>query len=175
MRWTSPKFKQGKYKKLIVDNVVFYPGAKPTKQISKEVLIEMREYTNKAVRREVGKVVPITSQPGPNVLRLRTAMTGVATSAKEMAGYEYIPVAAIVAGVTTATGARDREAFIMLEAEVLDSMTGERLIMAVRKRKGKNLLENDKQKLTLDTVQDIIDDTAVNLRKFIESHKAKIN
>jgi hypothetical protein len=50
---------------------------------------------------------------------MRIAITGISTSAQGLKGYEYIPFAAIAAGVTSATGARDREACILVETELL--------------------------------------------------------
>jgi hypothetical protein len=168
LRWKSSDLIPGRYETLMIDEIVFYPKAKATPQISEELLIEIREYANAALLHEVSKVVPVTSQPGPGVLRLRMAITGVSTSAQGLKGYEYIPFAAIAAGVTSATGARDREAFVIAETELLDSTTGERMFIEVYKRKGKKLIENDTQKLTLDTVRDMIDDGAEQTRRFFE-------
>jgi hypothetical protein len=50
---------------------------------------------------------------------MRIAITGISTSAQRLKGYECIPFAAIAAGVTPATGARDREAYILVETELL--------------------------------------------------------
>jgi hypothetical protein len=115
----------------------------------------------------------VTSQPGPDVLRMRMAITGVSTSAQGLKGYEYIPFAAIAAGVTSATGARDGEAYIIVETELLDSTTGERMVIDVYKQKGKKLIGNDTQKVTLDTVRDLIDDGAAQSRMFFEHLIAK--
>jgi hypothetical protein len=173
LRWQSSDFIAGVYETLMIDDIVFYPGAKATAQISEELLIEIREYSNAALLHEVSKAVPVTSQPGPDVLRMRMAITGVSTSAQGLKGYEYIPFAAIAAGVTSATGARDREAYIIVETELLDSMTGERMFIEVYKQKGKKLIENDTQKVTLDTVRDLIDDGASQSRMFFENLIAK--
>ena len=115
----------------------------------------------------------MASQPGPDVLRMRMAITGVSTSAEGLKGYEYIPIAAIAAGVTSATGARNREAFFIVETELLDSMTGERMFIEVFKKKAKKLIENDTQQVTLDSVRDIIDDGAEQSRMFFEHLIAK--
>jgi hypothetical protein len=153
----------------MIDEIVFYPAGKPTSQISEELLIEMHDYSNAALMHEISKVVPVTSQPGPSVLRMRMAITGVSTSAQGLKAYEYIPVAAIAAGVTSASGARDREAFFVVETELLDSTTGERMFIEVYKQKGEQLIENDTEILTLDTVRDLIDDGAAQSRMFFEN------
>jgi len=173
LRWQSSDLIAGAYETLMIDEIVFYPKPTPTPQISEELLIEIREYANAALLHEVSKVVPVTSQPGSDVLRMRMAITGVSTSAEGLKGYEYIPIAAIAAGVTSATGARNREAFFVVETELLDSMTGERMFIEVFKKKAKKLLENDTQKVTLDTVRDLIDDGAEQSRLFFEDLTGK--
>lgn len=170
LRWTSPKLKSQSYTKLILDDVVFYPKPKTSPQISKEVLVDIREYTNKALRREVGKSVSMVSQPGSEVLRMRTALTGVSTPLEGLKVYEYIPIAAVIAGVTTAIGERDREAFIVMEAELLDSRTGERLAIVVRKKSAKKQLKDDKEQLSLENIRDVIDEAADQARMFFEGH-----
>jgi hypothetical protein len=173
LRWQSSDLIPGAYESLMMDEIVFYPAPKATPQISEELLIEIREYSNSTLRYEISKAVPVTSQPGPGVLRMRMAITGVSTAKEGLKGYEYIPIAAIAAGVTSATGARDREAFFIVETELLDSTTGERMFLEVYKKKAKKLLENDTQKVTLDDVRDIIDDGAEQSRKFFDHLKVK--
>ena len=168
LRWKSSDLIPGAYESLMIDEIVFYPAPIATPQISEELLIEMKEYANATLLHEISKVVPVTSQPGSDVLRMRMAITGVSTAMEGLKSYEYIPIAAIAAGVTSATGARDREAFFVVETELLDSTTGERMFIEVFKKKAKKLLENDTQKVTLDTVRDLIDDGAEQSRKFFE-------
>ena len=168
LRWQSSLLIPGWYNKLMIDEIVFYPEGKATPQISEKVLIEIRKYSNSALKREVSRVVPLTSQPGPSVLRMRLAITGVSTAAEGLKGYEYIPIAAIAAGVTSMTGARDREVFIIAETELLDSTTGERMFIEVYKKKAKKLIKNSTQKVTLDTVRDVIDDGVEQSRLFFE-------
>lgn len=170
LRWKSPKLDSQSYTKIILDNIVFYPKPKTTPQISKDVLIQIRGYANEALKREVSKVLPLTNQPGPGVLRIRAALTGVATAAEGLKAYEYIPIAAIAAGITTAAGGRDREAFIIIEFELLDSRTGKRLAMSVSKRKAEKLLKDDKQQLSLEHMRKVIDDGADQTRMLFERH-----
>ena len=152
----------------MIDPVVFYPEGEPTPQVSAQLQTEVREYASSALKREVGKVVALTSQPGPSVLRMRLAITGISTAAEGLKGYEYIPIAAIVAGVSSASGERDRETFVLTEAELLDSTTGERLFIQVYKAKGEILLENDEEQVTLDTVRDMIDAGVERTRLLLE-------
>ena len=81
-----------------------------------------------------------------------------------MKAYEYTPFTAIAAGVSMAAGTRDRVTYIFLEAEVIDSLTEEKLGRVVRKVPGKKLLENNEQMLTVEMVQDVLDEKAQNAR-----------
>lgn len=173
LRWKNPDLIAGKYETLMMDDIVFYPAPKETPRISQELLTEIREYSNAALLREVSKVVPVVSQPGADVLRMRMAITGVAVSAQGLKMYEYIPVAAVLAGVSTMAGTRDLEAFLVVETELLDSTTGERMFIEVYKKKVKKLIKSDTQKLTLDTVRELIDDGAKQSRMFFEELTVK--
>ena len=168
LRWQSSDLIPGAYDKIMIDPVVFYPEGEATPQVSAQLQTEVRDYASSALKREVGKGVTLTSQPGPSVLRMRVAITGISTAAEGLKGYEYIPIAAIVAGVSSASGERDRETFILTEAELLDSTTGERLFIQVYKAKGEILLENDEEQVTLDTVRDMFDAGVERTRLLLE-------
>lgn len=178
LRYVNPKprLKEGSRTKIILDDIVFYPPvdeaalaeADPKGQITKEALMKIRDYANEALRREVGKVMTLTNQPGPDTLRIRIALTGVSASTQELKFYEYIPVGLVIAGITTAIGERDLDAFVITEGELLDSVTGERLYMSVRKSKAVEQLKDTKDPLTADHVRKVIDDAAVEARLWLE-------
>jgi len=167
LRYIKPGIKDGNYTKIIVDDVVFYPSIDETAladveakgHITKEALIKIRDYTNEALRREVGKVMTLTDQPGPDTLRIRVALTGLSASTQELAVYEYVPVALVLAGVATVIGERDLDTFVITEGELLKSDTGERLFMSVRKSKAVEQLKDSKEPLTADHVRQVIDDS----------------
>jgi hypothetical protein len=167
-RWVSPKLQKGEYLKLMVDPIVFFPQAQPTPQISAETLRQIGAYANEALRRELGKSFLLVNQAGPGVARLQVAFTGVTTETEGLAPYEYIPVAAIAAGVQEATGTRSREPAIQVEAQVTDSLSNQRLAAAVRRAKAKPVLKNDKEQLTLEMMRPLIDSRAANAHEIID-------
>lgn len=167
-RWVTSKDVKGKYPKMIVESVVFHPEPQATKQVSVETLKGLRTYTDMALARELAKSYSLVSQAGPGVARVRLAITGVAIEDTKLKPREYIPVSAIFAGIAKATGERDKEAFLMLEGIVTDSVSDEKIGMAVRKIPGKKLLENDSQLLTVDMMKSVIDDKAMNARKIFD-------
>ena len=135
--------------------------------------MKIRDYANEALQREVGKVMTLTNQPGPDTLRIRIALTGVSTSTEALAVYEYIPVGLVIAGIATAIGERDLDASVITEGELLDSVTGERLYMSVRKSKVVERLKDSEDPLTADHVRQVIDDAAVEARLWLEREVAK--
>jgi hypothetical protein len=167
-RWVSPKLKKGEYLKLMVDPVVFFPQPQPTPQVSAETLRQIGAYTNEALRREIGKSFLLVNQAGPGVARLQIAFTGVTTETEGLAPYEYIPVAAIVAGAEAASGTRSREPAIQVEMQLVDSLTNQRLAAAVRRAKAKPILKNDKEQLTVEMMRPLIDSRAENGRQILD-------
>lgn len=175
LRYVSPRLKPGSHTKIIIDNIVFYPpfdeeafAEQAGRQVTKEALIKIRDYSNEALRREVGKVMTLTNQPGPGVLRIRVALTGVITQTKALKPYEYIPVGLVIAGLATAVGERDKDAYTIFETEVLESATGERLAMEVLKRRAGERLKDKNEELTADHVRELIDTSAAQTRLFFE-------
>lgn len=167
-RWVNPKLKRGEYLKLIIDPLVFYPAPQPSKQVSNETLQQIRQYADEALRREVGKSFLLVNQVGPGVARVRIAITGITTEAEGMKPYEFIPVAAIVAGAEAAAGTRKRDSFLVVEVELVDSVTNDKLGMAARKIPGKKQLKGEKDQLTLEMMKPVLDDKAANARLILD-------
>ena len=167
-RWVNPKLRRGEYLKLLVEPVVIHPAPQATPQVSGETLFQLRNYFNEALRWEFGKSYLLVNQVGPGVARVRLALTGMTAEAEGLGPHAYIPFATLVAGANTATGERNRPVFLVVEAEVTDSVTQERLGIAVRKSPGKNLLKNDQEQLTLERLRPILDDKAANARLILD-------
>lgn len=155
-RWASDSFSSADYNTAIVDDVVFYPDPEPSDQVSAELLQEMKAYLTKELRAKIGSKVTLVNKPQKGAVRVSAALTGVVTDNENMKPYEIIPVAAIFAIATTATGHRDQEVHVFLEAKVTDSMTGETLVALVREIEGKKL-KNKAQQLKMDHVQGDLD------------------
>jgi len=113
-RWITSSDPKGMYPKLLGDPVVFYPAPEATDQVSVVTLYGLRRYADTALRRELAKFYVLVERVGSGVARVRLALTGVSTEAKGLSGFEYTPLSAIVAGISTATGHRDRIAFLIV-------------------------------------------------------------
>lgn len=122
--WEKASFEWRKYRKLMLDPVTvhFHPEAKP-RQIEPEAVNELTDYFREAVEKELAGEYFIVTTPGPDVLKIRAAIT------------EIIPANPAVNIVTTLA------VFVPLdmggaaiEAEFLDSQTHEVLAMMVDKK-----------------------------------------
>lgn len=124
--WEKPGFDWKRYQKLMIDPVVMYydPKAK-NQEIRPEDLNRLANEFREVVIAELGNDFPVVNTPGPDVLRVRAAIT------------EIIPANPAVNVVTTLI------AFVPLdmggaaiEAEFIDSMTNERVAAMVERKLG---------------------------------------
>lgn len=153
LRYVSPKIKPGDYQKLLIDPIQFYPAPKPTDKVGDQALTDIRNYMDKALRAGLGSKLPLASEPGPGVLRVRPAITAVDTKNQGLKPYELLPVGFIISrGVV----GKAKEATIELEVEVVDSATGERLAALVRKGVGAKIEDKDGQ-LSLPHIRPVLD------------------
>ncbi len=121
------------YKKLMIDPVVvyFHPMAKE-RQINPEALNELAQYFRDTVVEEVQDAYPIVDQPGPDVLRIRAAIT------------DLIPANPVInATMVVAVGLPVDMGGAAMEAEFLDSQTGKPLGAVVDKKVGVPLNPED--------------------------------
>ncbi|WP_449432921.1 DUF3313 domain-containing protein [Pseudomonas putida] len=172
MRWVDPNLKVSQYSQVFIEPSQFYPKPQPTPVISAQTLQEITRYFNEAMRRELGSVLTLASAPGPGTIVVRPAITAVSTSNEGLKPYEVIPIALIAAGVNTATGGRDQEVDIGVEAAFLDGGNQKVLAQVVRKGTGKEL-ENKEQKLTLNDVKPVLDGWAKDMRNSFVALKQK--
>jgi len=166
--WISPALTDHNYAKIMIDPIVLYPAPQPGPQVRSDVLASIQSYLNKAVREQVSKKYEIVNEPARDVIRLRSAITGVKTTTEDLAAYEYIPVALVFAEVSKATGERDEVIELFLEAELADSLSGERMAAGVRKGFGDPLESQDDQ-VELVNVRPVLDGWAQSLVHFLDA------
>lgn len=170
MRWVSPELKGKNYRKIFIDPVIVYPAPKSSKQVHYKLIIDAAAYLEKAVAQQVrGAGMEVVDTPAPGTLRLRAAITTVESKAEGMKVYEVIPIAAIVAGVTAASGTRDRNVEAFLEVEVTDISTGEVMARAVKKGISEETLENDETQVQVKDLKPTLDRWAKDAAAFAEA------
>ena len=155
-RWVGPKLSFANYKKVLIEEVILYPEPEPGPQVSRETLDAVRAYLTMKLREKVDAVLNVVSEPGPEVLRMQLAITGVEVTTEGMKVYEIMPVAAVFGGLKALTGTRDREVLVFLEGKMSDSETGEIVGAVVRRLEGEKL-EGTKEQLRMEHLQGNLD------------------
>ncbi len=172
MRWIDPKIDISKFTSVYIEPTQLYPKPQPTVKIPQQTLNGITSYYDQALKRELGKSLPLASGPGPGVIVVRAAITAVSSKTEGLHAYEVIPVALVAAAVSTASGIRDQETTLATEAVFLDGGTNKVAAQVVRKGTGKPL-ENDSQVMKADDVKSVIDGWAADLHQSYLKLKAK--
>lgn len=139
LSYVKPGVDLKKYNKIMFERIVVMLSAQAeTKELDPAMLKELTDYYTQALFTAVKDGYEVVDQPGPDVLRVRVAITGLKPS-KPVANTmsTIIPVGMVVAGATKAvSGDNLGTGEASTEFELLDSMSGERLAAAVDRRQG---------------------------------------
>ncbi|MCG6900023.1 MAG: DUF3313 domain-containing protein [Gammaproteobacteria bacterium] len=160
LRMVSPSLTPENYHALIIEKVQFYPQPKPSEKVSQSTLDDIVAYLNTELEARLAEKVQVTDKAGPGVARLRIAVTGVGAKAEDLKPYQFIPIALVLTTAKRAATGTPEDAKLYVEAEVTDSVNGERLLVSVRKGTGEKLKKSveGEQVVTLDTVKPLIDE-----------------
>ncbi|MDX2350181.1 MAG: DUF3313 domain-containing protein, partial [Porticoccus sp.] len=152
LRWISDELKSGSYNKVMFDKTVVYPQS-----ISTLFLEDVAAIFDHALRKSFADSVEVVTQPGPGVLRIKPAITGLTSETEGVKTYEFIPVAAIYNGFKAAMGWRSKVSQLFLEFDVIDSVSGKSMAAGVRKGTNEQLTQ---EKVTLSDVRPIVQEWA---------------
>jgi len=164
LRWVDPKLDMSRYNAVYIEPTQFYPRPQATAKIPESTLRGINDYFNQALKREVGKSLPLAQGPGAGVLVVRAAITAVSSKTQGLKPYEFVPVALVAAAVSTGTGIRDQDTVLGTEAQFLDGASGKVIAQVVRKGTGKPLA-NEAQVMKADDVKSVIDGWASDLHQ----------
>lgn len=152
LRWMAPGFKPSDYSTVVFDRLELYPAPKPNERVNLNTLQELQAYTSESAKQALSqnfRVVPSSRdvRKGERAMVLQAAITGVTASNEGMKWYEVVPVAAVIGATQAASGHRDQNTELYIEADLVDATTGAPLAKAVRKVFGENL-KNSSQQIT---------------------------
>ncbi len=124
--WEKTDFNWKQYQKIIIDPVVIYYHPKAEyRQIDPEAVTNLTDYFREVVEEELADEFQVVTEPGPDVLRIRAAIT------------EVVPANPAINIITTAA------VFVPLdmggaaiEAEFIDSVSGEVMASMIDKKLG---------------------------------------
>lgn len=172
MRWIDPKVDISRYTAVYVEPTQFYPRPQATEKIPQSTLDGITRYYDMALKREISNSLSLATKPGPGVIVVRAAITGVSSKTEGLKPYEVIPVALVAAAVSTASGIRDQETELATEAQFLDGGSNKVIAQVVRKGTGMPL-ENADQVLKPGDVTGVIDGWAKDMHQSYQKLKAK--
>jgi hypothetical protein len=159
-RWIGPDFNALNFDHVLVDDVVFYPEARPGPRVSSDTLQQVQQYLSGQLRRKVGDVLAVAKQPALGVLRMQTAITALKVRREGLLGHGALPVGALFAGE------QDVEVRVFVETRFSDSRSGEIVGLSMRELDG-TALERGNAPLTLadmkESLDQATDDAAANL------------
>ncbi len=127
------------YNKIMLEKVRIFLSPEGKEQgVDPDQLKELADYFNQALMTELKSGYQMVDQPGPDVLRIRTAITDVVPgSPVSGTTTSIIPVGMVIAGTKGAiTGTGIGVGQAAAEVEILDSVTGQRIAAAVDRRAG---------------------------------------
>ena len=128
-----------KYNKVMMDEVVFYfKSGADYKGIQPSEIQELNEEFNKAFIEKLGGAYPLTDSPGPDVMRVRVAITNLEPSSPVSGTMSTVIPIGLAASLIKkgTTGEYLGIGSATMEAEFLDSMSNERIAAAIDKAPG---------------------------------------
>ncbi|MEX3777083.1 DUF3313 domain-containing protein [Pseudomonas sp. MYb118] len=169
MRWVIPSWNPNAYDTVVFNRLELYPAPKPNERVNRQTLDELQSYMTSKAKGTLGqkyRVVGSTPPAGSKALILRAAITGVSASNEGMKWYEVVPIAAVVGATQAATGYRDQDTNLFIEAEFIDAKTNQTVAKVVRKVFGTQL-SNESEKISTQDFKVAIDKLNADLAAFI--------
>lgn len=173
MRWVSPSWNPNAYDTVVFNKLELYPAPKPNERVNQQTLTDIQNYMSSKAHTTLSQKYRVVSNSssapaGSRALIMRAAITGVSASNEGMKWYEVVPVAAVVGATQAATGHRDQDTTLFIEAEFVDAKSNQTVAKVVRKVFG-TTLENESQQVTAKDFKAAIDKLNVDLWAFIRS------
>ena len=126
-RWIQPETDFSKYNKVMLDSIVFYfaPDSKD-KGIDPEAMKELSDAFKQELVTALGEKYPIVTEPGPDVVRIRYALTGIKQSSPVLGTISSVTPPGLVVNVVKkgATGTWVGSGATGGEVLAMDSETG---------------------------------------------------
>jgi len=128
MRWLKPGVDFGTYSKVMLDSVVFYfAEGSENKGIDANEMKELADKCNQQIFDAFNDTYPVVAEPGPDVVRIRFAITDLKQSSPGLSAVTTIvPVGLAISAVKKgAGGSWTGSGATSAEFMALDSMTNE--------------------------------------------------
>lgn len=126
LRYIAPGVDLKKYDRLLITPIeVLYDADSKHKNISPDELKAITDRLYTAMVSALEPAIPVVSQPGPGVLAVHLAITGVRLENKKRRLLGYTPIGFAATTLANAAGLRVTLKGAGLEAELVDAQSGE--------------------------------------------------
>ncbi|MEI6002842.1 DUF3313 domain-containing protein [Paraburkholderia bengalensis] len=172
LRYINPKLNPTNYSAVIVEPISMYPKAEPTEQLSQTTIDQVRNYATTCLTQAMASKVRVVEAPGPGVLRLQVAITGVASTAQGLKPYQVVPMAFVATMAVNSIAGAPQQAKLLIEARGTDSVSGDVLAKVVRTRTGEKLgrVASNEPVITFQAVKPIMDDWCDTVSKSVAQY-----
>jgi len=144
MKYVNPQADMTKYKKILIERIIVWlKDDAEYKGIDPDAMKAMTDYFHEAIVRELGSDYPVVTEPGPDVLRVRIAVTDLVPTKTAMSvivlAVPFASAADLVSGAATKGGAGSPPYLgrAGIEVEGIDSETLQPVFSYVEERRGK--------------------------------------
>lgn len=144
---------RGKYDKVLLESVTVYSV---NSKANKVMASKATDYLREGVLKVLTDSDILATEAGPTVLRYSMAITGVEKTKDELKAHNIIPVSALFRGAQEVSGKVSTYIDSMFEAELVDSVTGDRVAATVRKGIGETTKRSGDE-LTFEDVKPTLD------------------
>jgi|UniRef100_UPI004048ACD1 hypothetical protein len=133
-RYKNPTFKMSDYKGVMINPVVIYQTATADtadKGITEETIYKVRQEIDSTLTRGASERFNVVTKPGPGIARVSIAITGAEAIGEGFKPRNLMPISAVMKVASEAAGVDSKNAMIVVEAKVQDSVSGQLLGEAV--------------------------------------------
>jgi hypothetical protein len=163
------------YTKIMIDPMeIWYAPDSKYKGIKPDQLKALADAFRESLVSALEPTYPVVSKPGPDVLRLRIAVTNVYVKKKKKRLLSFTPIGLVVTGAQALAGKNISLVDATIEAEMLDSQSNERLgVLIDRQSDSAEKKKKKKMKTSWENVQKTLQFYAERFRSRMDAEHGK--
>ncbi|AQS37330.1 Protein of unknown function (DUF3313) [Shewanella psychrophila] len=169
VQWVSKSIVPHYYKALLVPKVELKRDSTQDKQIPESVLEKLANEITGHLRQEISPSMKLVDKAGENVAQVNIRISRATTEPEDLKLTEIIPIGAVIGSVKMALGTRDKNVRIIIETQIVDSVTLKPLAERVAVIKASGVLENSSSHLNYEQIRTNVDNFVQETRMFIFS------
>jgi len=155
-RYANEDMRAGRYSKVIIEKVDFYPEKITSSQINAEVLQQVQVYIDENFSAVIGEVFEIVDSPQEGAFIMTPRITTIQTTTGDIDAKEIIPIGTVIALSKAATGYRHQNIEVYLEVKLTDSVSGKFIGGSVKQGQGREI-SGANEEVTLDDIKPLLD------------------